>query len=825
MATRPIWLIGLGLMACNEPPTAPTVEILPASPNTLDDLTVNILEEAVDENGDTIEYKYAWELDGTAQEGLTDAVLPADQTSRGQRWTVIVTPFDGKLDGIAASTTVTIGNAAPSATVSITPESPLATDSLEAVIVTEDADGDSVNPVIAWTRDGEPTGITNERVPADRTKRGETWEITVTPKDARDEGEPTVASVVIANQAPEITRVSLRPALAYEGSVLDVVVNASDPDGDFLTYRATWSVNGTALPESEDLTLTGVAFDRDDEVTVSIVANDGVADSAPFVSEAVTILNTPPKLTSAAIVPDGSATDVYTDTPLKCEVTGWSDDDGDAEQLQFEWNIGSTTVGTEATLSPDAFSRGDRISCIVTPFDGRDTGVPVVARPITVLNSPPSVAEVSIAPEDPTTGTEITHAVSGAVDADGDTISTSVKWYVNGAYRASGPTLTGTSYVKGQDIYAEVTPNDGTEDGTPVKSNVITAVNAPPAITTFTVDPGASSYTDQAISLTVATEDLDLDTVTLTYAWTKNGASYGTTSTTSVPTSDTTRGDSFAVTVTPNDGAVDGTARSATIDVVNKPPSTPVISVTPDPPRGTNNITCAITKASTDADGDAVTTTLSWNKNGAAYTGTTTTTTITGDTIPSSETKDGDTFECVVSADDGTAKSTAKKLVTVKDRDGQVRTVSGTWLDVLYVECGSGGSCNATQAESACTAKGLKVVSHGSNGTSAVKSLGATTSCNWSISYFTTETARPTSECLVGISNLRWSSCCGTSRWHGNTVGFGTAKTVFGYVSSGNSGYVSTYTNRSGNTWGCNSLSTAASKPSTCTKAMVACEL
>jgi hypothetical protein len=158
---------------------------------------------------------------------------------------------------------------------------------------------------------------------------------------------------------------------------------------------------------------------------------------------------------------------------------------------------------------------------------------------------------------------------------------------------------------------------------------------------------------------------------------------------------------------------------------------------------------------------------------------------------------------------------------------GTARRVDGTWIPVRYVTCGSGspGACTASVAKSSCTALGRQVVSHASDGTSEVYSLGATASCYWDLSYFTVNTTMPSTSCLVGISNLEWSSCCGTASWHGNTIAFGASGAIFGYVSSGDSGYVSTYPNVSGTTWGCVSEATASSTRSGCTTQYVACTL
>jgi hypothetical protein len=156
---------------------------------------------------------------------------------------------------------------------------------------------------------------------------------------------------------------------------------------------------------------------------------------------------------------------------------------------------------------------------------------------------------------------------------------------------------------------------------------------------------------------------------------------------------------------------------------------------------------------------------------------------------------------------------------------GTVRHTGGAWLPVTYVTCGSGtpGTCNATVAKTSCTTIGQKVVSHASNGTTEVYSLGATASCYWDASYFTIAATMASTDCLVGISNLEWSSCCGTSSWHGNTLAFGAAGVIFGYVRSSDSGYVSTYPNVSGTTWGCTSEGSAASNRSGCTTQYVAC--
>ena len=156
---------------------------------------------------------------------------------------------------------------------------------------------------------------------------------------------------------------------------------------------------------------------------------------------------------------------------------------------------------------------------------------------------------------------------------------------------------------------------------------------------------------------------------------------------------------------------------------------------------------------------------------------------------------------------------------------GTVRRVDGTWVPVSYELCGGGspGSCTAPAAMAACSAVGKRLVSHATDDTTSIYDLGATDSCFWSVSYFTIDTAMGTDTCLVGIANLEWSGCCTTSTWHGNTIAFGTAGAIFGFVDTSSTGYVSSYPNVTGERWGCFAESTPAENLTGCTTQYVAC--
>lgn len=79
----------------------------------------------------------------------------------------------------------------------------------------------------------------------------------------------------------------------------------------------------------------------------------------------------------------------------------------------------------------------------------------------------------------------------------------------------------------------------------------------------------------------------------------------------------------------------------------NTPPTAPAVDVTPDLPLTDDNLVCTITTESFDTEGDPVTYTYEWYKDGVLQD------TLTTDTVNSSLTAIGETWRCVVTPNDG----------------------------------------------------------------------------------------------------------------------------------------------------------------------------
>ncbi len=637
-------------IGCNKPPGAPTVSIEPELPGTDDDLVATIAVQAVDDNAkDTISYRYIWLQSGMERGDLREDSVPASRTTRGERWEVMVFASDGKVDSAPATAEVTIGNTAPIAQVELGPAAPLASDDLEATASGSDADGDQVTFAYSWTVDGVQSSHAGDTVPATDTARGELWEVTVVPNDGLDTGAPVTAQVSIDNTAPELISAELGPEPAYETTVLEVAFEARDLDDDPISGSYAFYVNGSLVQEGAQATLSGEHFDRGQQVRAVVTPSDGFLEGESLTTNTVEILNSPPAYASVSLDP----TEIYEDSTVSCLPSGWSDGDGDPEGYTVTWVVDGTAVSGDATIDGDLFDRGDELSCEVTPHDGVEAGAVVSSEIAIVVNSAPSVASATLSTISPTQADTLSVSVAGATDIDGDSITLDYAWSVNGVVVASLPSLSAAWFDKGDTIYVQITPSDGRVTGAPILSDTATAVNTPPEITSLIISP-SSLYTDSSLVASVVTTDGDGDSVSVSYAWTIDGAAIGASGNTLSGATWFDKGQRVQVTATPNDGDTDGSSESSgPLVVLNSLPTAPTLGITPvEPIAGDDDLFCEILADSTDADGDSVVYFFDWSVNGAVHSGLQVDD-ATSSLVPAIETDDNQTWICSATPDDG----------------------------------------------------------------------------------------------------------------------------------------------------------------------------
>ncbi len=89
-------------------PPAPVVRIAPDSPVQGLALVAEIALPYTIPEGTSVDYTFAWYSDGQQRSELTADEVPVATTLAGERWTVMVRPWAGEVEGPAATDTVTI---------------------------------------------------------------------------------------------------------------------------------------------------------------------------------------------------------------------------------------------------------------------------------------------------------------------------------------------------------------------------------------------------------------------------------------------------------------------------------------------------------------------------------------------------------------------------------------------------------------------------------------------------------------------------------------------------------------------------------------------
>jgi len=141
-----------------------------------------------------------------------------------------------------------------------------------------------------------------------------------------------------------------------------------------------------------------------------------------------------------------------------------------------------------------------------------------------------------------------------------------------------------------------------------------------------------------------------------TYAWYKNGVLQSGETTDTVSHTKTTRSEVWRCEATT---AIGGKERNEAV-IQNSPPADTTASITPASPKTNDDLVCSA--SATDADGDPITWTYAWYKDGALQSGETTS------TIDHTKTTRGEAWECVVTPNDGTNDGpSASASVTIQN--------------------------------------------------------------------------------------------------------------------------------------------------------------
>ncbi|MCK6524859.1 hypothetical protein L6R49_25940, partial [Myxococcota bacterium] len=287
-----------------------------------------------------------------------------------------------------------------------------------------------------------------------------------------------------------------------------------------------------------------------------------------------------------------------------------------------------------------------------------------------------------------TTGEDLVADMTVAsTDADGDPISYTWAWTLDGAAQAdlTTETVPADRLARGQVWSVTVTPNDGLQDG-PSASAETTIANGLPSVT-LTLTP-AELTTDSTVTALIGGADPDGDVLSFEIQWLVNDTVVASDVESISGVDYFDKGDTVQVVVTATDSEGGSTtAESALLEVGNIAPSAPVVAIEPDAPVAGSAFQCLVVEAASDGDGEELLYSIAWTRDGVAFTDNITTS-LPGDTVPSGVAVAGEVWTCTVTASDGDEEGEAA-IATV--------TISAWTGPRLFTPCGATGQSGPDQ--------------------------------------------------------------------------------------------------------------------------------
>lgn len=291
-----------------------------------------------------------------------------------------------------------------------------------------------------------------------------------------------------------------------------------------------------------------------------------------------------------------------------------------------------------------------------TPYGGRATAT----VDINVLENDPPTIEI----DSPTDGTDfavttliVLHAFVDDTEQDPAELVITANSNIDGELSVTAtPSSTGewssavTLSPGSHLITVRVADGYGQSDQDTVQLDVFE--NAPPTMSSVSIEPLPAYTDDELVAVPYGWADLSGSPESYRYQWYKDDGTGlmvadAPAVTGSYPAGRTIKGDLVQVEVFPVNSFGEGPpVRSAIVEILNSPPTAPVVEIAPDPAQPTDNLYCNVVTPSTDADDDTITYTYKWFRNGSL-------TGITANVVTSDQLTHGDTWECVVTANDG----------------------------------------------------------------------------------------------------------------------------------------------------------------------------
>ena len=427
-------------------------------------------------------------------------------------------------------------------------------------------------------------------------------------------------TVVVSNNPPSVSNVQLSPSSATSSDDITLTYSFSDQDNGDTESGSTiqWLQNGAHQSQFDGLmTISSTSIVKGDSWQASVTPSDGEDFGATVSSNTITVLNSLPSISSAAISPSNPTSN----DDLTASISGDTDNDGDTLAFEYRWYLNGVLQDglDDLTLVPSLATRAnDAWEVEVRAYDGEGHSPWVRSNSVSIVgdtsNNAPTVDSISVSPTNPKTlDTLVVSSTSSDADMD-SIVDTQYRWSKNGIMTPiSTSTIDSSMTAKGDVWSVEVRVNDGTEWSTWVTSSSFEILNTAPILESATVSM-TEAATNQNVTVMATMSDVDGEEPTMSITWYLDGvlqSEYNNQAT--LLSSATSKGETWTAVVQADDGEVTSSqSETLSVLVIN---SEPLLSVSLENVTSQDNL--LLQTSTTDIDGDVTElSTITWFRNG-----------------------------------------------------------------------------------------------------------------------------------------------------------------------------------------------------------------